>query len=294
MKLSVVVPFYNAEKYIEDCIRALLSQNFPENDYEIIMVDNNSSDNSAEIVARYPLIHLLSEDKQGAYAARNRGISEAKGEIIAFTDPDCLPSADWLQNIDRAMHCPDVGIVLGSRKFSHNFWALPLLAAYEKEKDIYIFSSHNKEMYFGYTNNMAVKRTLFEKLGLFFELLHGADTVFVHHAVDAFGCDIVCYSPEIIVLHMEITGILIFYLKVYAYGKNNKINSDLMTYRPLSNAEKLQIFAKTVAKTKLSIRHSVLLLCLLAVGNTCQILGRTGGILRKWKKREIKVRKALQ
>src|SRR5262249_3385794 len=98
-EISVIVPFYNAERYIQDCIRGLLAQNFPENAYEIIMVDNNSTDASTSIVKQQPHITLLTEQKQGAYAARNRGLTAARGSVIAFTDPDCVPDPHWLQQI---------------------------------------------------------------------------------------------------------------------------------------------------------------------------------------------------
>ena len=65
MDISVIVPFYNEEGYVEQCVQALLSQDYPKERYEVILVDNNSSDRSAEIVRRYPGIKLLSEGLQG-------------------------------------------------------------------------------------------------------------------------------------------------------------------------------------------------------------------------------------
>ena len=66
LKISVIVPFYRDRRYIRDCINALISQNYPQQNYEIIMIDNNSKDGSAEIVKKYPQVKLLSETKQGA------------------------------------------------------------------------------------------------------------------------------------------------------------------------------------------------------------------------------------
>src|SRR5881628_2239659 len=102
MKISVVVPFYNEQRYIGDCIEALLAQDYPGEQYEIILVDNNSSDRSCEIVKSHQRIKLLSEKRQGDFAARNRGLEEAKGGIIAFTDSNCAPAKDWLQKIEAA------------------------------------------------------------------------------------------------------------------------------------------------------------------------------------------------
>lgn len=279
MNFSVIVPFYKAEKYIEGCIQALLSQNVPPHLYEVIMVDNNSPDNSAQIVRRYPRIRLLSQQKQGSYAARNRGLEEATGEIIAFTDPDCVPSVDWLQNISKTMLNPDVGIVLGIRELPVHSPALSLLSAYENTKDTYVFSGKHKDLYFGYTNNMAVKRPLFKELGPFKELSRGADTIFLRQAVDAYDCGLVCYAPDVRVRHMEMTSILNFYQKILTYGHSNKRNKDFMSFRPLTKGEKIQIFRKTVAQENFTLLQSIGLLCLLVVGNGCQLLGRCRAIL---------------
>src|SRR5579862_2632146 len=117
MDCSVVVPFYNAERTIEKCIHALMAQSYPADRYEILMVDNNSTDTSANIVRSYPAVHYLKEGKQGSYAARNNGIAAAKGTVVAFTDPDCVPREDWLEQIMRAMQVPRTSIVLGDREF---------------------------------------------------------------------------------------------------------------------------------------------------------------------------------
>src|SRR3990167_5093364 len=109
--ISVIVPFHNAEKHIEQCITALLSQSFPSSFYEIIMVDNNSTDNSIKVIMKYPQIKLLSEKKQGSYAARNRGVAESKGSVIAFTDSDCIPVPEWLGRNLSSPRLPRGGII---------------------------------------------------------------------------------------------------------------------------------------------------------------------------------------
>jgi len=111
--ISVVVPFYNAGRYIERCIKGLLAQSYPSTRYEIIMIDNNSTDGSAELVRKYSPIRLLVEPKQGSYAARNRGAAAAKRAIIAFTDADCVPAADWLERIVASMRVPWAELVQG-------------------------------------------------------------------------------------------------------------------------------------------------------------------------------------
>lgn len=87
--VSVVIPCYNAEAFIEETIRSAMSQTFPPE--EIVVVDDGSTDNSAAIAASSgPLVRVISQENQGVSIARNRGFKEAKGEWIAFLDADDL------------------------------------------------------------------------------------------------------------------------------------------------------------------------------------------------------------
>ena len=94
--VSVVVPAYNAAATIEACLQSLLAQDYPRERYEVVVVDNNSSDETAAIVARYPVQLLQERSRQSSYAARNRGIEAARGELVAFTDADCVAEPNWL------------------------------------------------------------------------------------------------------------------------------------------------------------------------------------------------------
>ena len=91
-KLSVIIPIYNAEKYISKCITSVLNQDLNEEDYEIIIVDDESPDNSILIIndflVRYNNIKLFSQKNKGLGGARNTGIVNAKGEYLLFLDAD--------------------------------------------------------------------------------------------------------------------------------------------------------------------------------------------------------------
>lgn len=266
MHISVVVPFHNVEEYIEDCIRALLSQNYPQNCYEIIMIDNNSTDGSAKIVQRYPQIRLLSEPKMGAYAARNRGIAESRGEIIAFTDSDCSPCTDWLQRIREALVCPEVYVVQGSLHFGFESLGLSILGDYDAAKAAYTFSTRTKEIYYGYTNNMAVRRGIFERIGPFLEWKRGADVIFVHRVIEEYSCDAVRYSPDICVQHLELTGVWKWFQKMQIYGRSFRNYNKLVVSRPLNGRERLQILHATICRGRYSAAKSLLLILLLFIG----------------------------
>jgi glycosyltransferase involved in cell wall biosynthesis len=113
--VSVIVPVYNGEATIERCIESLVDQDYPRQRYEIIVVDNNSTDGTVEIVRRYPVL-LLEERRPGPGAARNRGLAQARGEIIAFTDADCYAEARWLKELVKPFVDPMVGGVGGAIK----------------------------------------------------------------------------------------------------------------------------------------------------------------------------------
>jgi glycosyltransferase involved in cell wall biosynthesis len=275
--ISVIVPVYNNEDHVEACIQGLLSQRYSEGTCEFILVDNNSTDRSAEIVKRYPGIRLLSQPKQGSYAARNLGLSEARGQIIAFTDSDCVPRADWLQQIANTMRSSSVGIVLGRREFQGRSRLVNSLEAYEAHKANYILSGTDREVFFGYTNNMAVRRSLMDAVGPFAELGRGADVIFVRRAIDRFSCQILRYSPDVVIRHLEITSVWHWYRKMYIYGRSYQNYRRLVVAHPLSNAQRLEVFKRMTSESNFSWLESASLLTLLGGGCLLWQLGRLSG-----------------
>jgi cellulose synthase/poly-beta-1,6-N-acetylglucosamine synthase-like glycosyltransferase len=105
--ISVVIGIRNEEKFIEECIESLLNLDYPQNSYEIIIVDGMSTDKTRDIVQKYPVKLLLNERKNVA-AARNLGVKNARGELVAFTDGDCKVDSQWLKALIREMQdAPD-------------------------------------------------------------------------------------------------------------------------------------------------------------------------------------------
>lgn len=101
MKISVVIPVYNSEKYIERCVQSVLAQSFT--DFELILVNDGSSDASWEIMQKMESVDsriaIHSQENGGAASARNKGISLAGGEYITFIDSDDYVSEDYLLNL---------------------------------------------------------------------------------------------------------------------------------------------------------------------------------------------------
>lgn len=95
-KVSVVIPAYNEAAYIEKTLQALLQQDF-QYPFEVIVVDNASTDATAEIAGGFPGIRVVREERRGVGFARERGRQEVRGEIFASLDADCVPPNDWLK-----------------------------------------------------------------------------------------------------------------------------------------------------------------------------------------------------
>jgi GT2 family glycosyltransferase len=96
-RVSVVVCTYNGGRTLDQCLRSLLHLNYP--DYEIIVVDDGSTDDTRQIVARYPNVRVIHQANRGLSFARNVGMHAASGSIVAYTDSDCFADPDWLTHL---------------------------------------------------------------------------------------------------------------------------------------------------------------------------------------------------
>ncbi len=171
-KVSVVIPIYNGEKDLPELIECLRSQTYSADQVEYLLVDNNSSDRSSSIIqaaaeSKEITIRPLAENQiQSSYAARNAGIRAANSEILAFTDGDCRPQPEWLENLIQPFYDSNVGLVVGE------ILALPgdsLLEKYADQQET-LSQKHTLAHPFcpyGQTANLAIRKQAFVEVGLF-------------------------------------------------------------------------------------------------------------------------------
>jgi cellulose synthase/poly-beta-1,6-N-acetylglucosamine synthase-like glycosyltransferase len=105
--LSIIIPTFNGAVRIGNCLDALLQQSAGRT-VEILVVNDGSTDNTADVVERYSGVRLITQGNAGPAAARNRGAVEAQGAIILFTDDDCVPVPDWLDAMLEPFEDPEV------------------------------------------------------------------------------------------------------------------------------------------------------------------------------------------
>jgi len=139
LRVSVVVPVYNEEKYLANCLNSLVKQSVPAD--EIIVIDNNSTDGSVAIAQKFP-VRIVHEKKQGMIHARNRGFNEAKYEIIARTDADTILPKNWIKRVKKAFEDETVVGISGPA----NFYELPKYVEYARQKKFAssLIKSYNK------------------------------------------------------------------------------------------------------------------------------------------------------
>ena len=202
--ISVIIPVHNGQNYIGKCINALLNMQYPDEKYEIIVVDNNSTDDTATIIKSLPVKYVF-EAKLNPYIARNRGASVAQGKILAFIDADCVVHTDWASEIERTFRREDVDALQGyCGGINNNVWA----KFAQLDHDI-LMKRITAEKYLKQidTRNFAIKRTIFEYMGGFDERLkHCGDWEFgarLHNA----GYKAI-YQPTVKISHINPTSLM--------------------------------------------------------------------------------------
>lgn len=112
MHVSIVIPVYNEEDQIASCLEAIARQSHKP--FEVIVVDNNSTDNTVAVARRFPFVTVLREPRQGVAYARDRGFNAAHGDIIGRLDADSVIAPDWVKQVKTIFADPDIAIATGS------------------------------------------------------------------------------------------------------------------------------------------------------------------------------------
>ena len=197
--VSVIIPVYNDADGLRTCLQALAGQHYPRDRFEVIVVDNNSVQDIARVCAAFERVHYPHEQRPGSYAARNKGLSCATGQILAFTDADCIPDAAWLRSGVAALK--EGADIVGGRVqlFSEAPGSPGLAARYEMAHELRnetLIPHHN----FAVTANLFTTRAVMNAVGDFdASLASGGDHEWGVRATSQ-GFDLQ-YASRAVVLH---------------------------------------------------------------------------------------------
>jgi len=223
--VTVVVPVRNRELTIQPLLDSLQKLDYDTNKVEVIVVDGNSTDKTQEIVKKYP-VKLVVEKRKGLNLARNTGIKCAKGEIVAFTDSDCIVPPNWITKIVENFKDPQISCVGGSAKALDNDFIsqyadnsivrlMPFFTKREELKKVKPFFRHPAGC------NMAFRRKVAEEVGYFDEhIQYGFDEVEFADRICRAGYKMVL-DPDVLVWHKHRSTFREFLKQNFQYGKGS-------------------------------------------------------------------------
>ncbi len=200
-RVSVIVPVLDDFERLRICLRALERQTWPKAQLEVLVVDNGSRGDIGPVLEPFDFVRLLREAAPGSYSARNRALPEARGEVLAFTDADCVPDAEWIaQGVAALQQAGGKAVVGGDvevfpRDGDHPTWAEDFELALGFSQQSYI-----EEKHYCATANMFTSPEIFAQVGPFNDALKsGGDQEWGQRAFAA-GVPLV-YAKSAIVRH---------------------------------------------------------------------------------------------
>jgi GT2 family glycosyltransferase len=275
--ISVIVPAYNGEKTIGRCLSALMEQS--KRPDEIIVVDDGSADKTADAIKKFKGVTLIKQDHNGPAAARNIGAKKARGELLLFTDMDCVPDREWVAEMIRPFEKREIAGVQGRYKTVQN-GIVARFVQFEIE-DRYDRMRKREGIDFIGSYSAGYRRDVFLKFGGFddsFRMASGEDPE-ISFKLDAAGQKMV-FAEKAVVYHDHVDSIGAYlrqkfwraYWRVLLYKKHpNKIAGE--SYTPQMLKIQILLFGTLLASMVLTL-FSVQYLTFFAV-STLLLFGST-------------------
>lgn len=192
-KISIIVPIYNAEKYLERCINSILVQTFT--DFELILINDGSTDQSAEIMDQYarkdPRVVAIHQKNSGVSAARNTGIRAAKGKYIGFVDADDTVEPMMYQKLYESIEheCADIAMVGWSKIIFGQKELVPIFKknngyrVLEREKLLEKIFDENEQAIIATVWNKLINAELVKQIPFNAEIAYGEDTWYSYQLI---------------------------------------------------------------------------------------------------------------
>jgi len=225
-KYSIIIPSFNRVDEIQELVRSMQDLRYDRNKFEILIVDDGSTDNTIEFLKNYQkeanyILNYCSQDNQGPGAARNRGMEKASGDFFIFVDSDCTVPDSWLSEIDAALNNHKADAYGGPDTYRDDF--PPILKAINYSMTSFITTGglrgkKGKKLakFYPRSFNMGISRQILKETGGFGSLRHGQDIEFSHRIIKS-GAKIV-FVADAPVYHKRRTNIRRFYKQVFNWG----------------------------------------------------------------------------
>ena len=170
--VSVIIPVYNGLERLKTCLEALEEQTYPRNLYEVIVVNNDPSQNIEPHIVNSNNVRVICESHRSSYAARNKGILNAKGAVIAFTDSDCIPKSDWIEKgVTNLLNEPHCGLVAGRIEVFCSDPENPTAIELYEKITAFKQKTYVERSKFGATANLFTFKNIIQRVGCFNDTL---------------------------------------------------------------------------------------------------------------------------
>ncbi|HWY80116.1 MAG TPA: glycosyltransferase family 2 protein [Candidatus Sulfotelmatobacter sp.] len=180
---SIVLCTYNREKHIERCLESLVNLDYPKNKFEIIVVDDGSTDATIEIVKKYPVTLIRHKKNRGVAAARNTGLKNAKGKIYICFDDDCFAHKNWLKNLEKAYNKIGINKTLGIAGFIQLKNNRTMIDKYMDE----IGYANPSPVIYGISKNPIIRFYAYLK-NMFFPIIQGKEKILIVNEIWGANC----------------------------------------------------------------------------------------------------------
>lgn len=216
-KISIYIPCFNVETFIESCIAGILNQTYPVD--EILIVDDGSRDSTVKIARQYPVKIIEHPYNKGLAAARNTAFQHASNELVASLDADCVPNPDWLSTLVLLLDDSKTGVV-GGRLVET---ALFCLADYWRESHLrqdWGDARVNNPLFMFGNNNIIRKSVLLSTGGYNEDMRTNGEDADISQRIRTSGYNLI-YEPRAVVNHKRqdsLTSILDAYWRYWRFG----------------------------------------------------------------------------
>jgi glycosyltransferase involved in cell wall biosynthesis len=221
MKFSIVIPTYNRVKYLEKLINSIQELEYDKTGYEVVIVDDGSTDNTINLIQRYSSFLCMKycwQTNSGPSSARNRGIDLSDGEYICFLDDDCKPPKDWLRKIDSLLSKNLIYGICGKSTDTVNT-VFSVTSQFISNFLLENLNEYYRKPVFIMSNNVIYKKEIFDKIDKFnlqFKKPGGEDRELNLRIINE-GYKII-FSNEITIEHNHRLGFNSFLKQQFNYG----------------------------------------------------------------------------